>query len=276
MPSHRAMKAVLLVLLGLSVSAFGACGATEPTWRLAWADEFDGPPGDAPNPVNWVADIGTGVGGWGNNQWEYDRAENATLDGAGNLVITSRLETFEGKPYTSARLKTKGLRAQAYGKFEARIRLARGQGLWPAFWMLGQDIDTVGWPSCGEIDIMESKGLEPQRLIGSLHGPGYSGGNPISASYDLPGGATFADDFHVFGLEWTPDSISWQLDGVTWNVVVPAQLPRGTRWVFDHPFYLLLNVAVGGNFVGNPDPNAFPPEGLKTVVDYVRVYERVP
>jgi beta-glucanase (GH16 family) len=270
------MKAVLLLLLGLSASAFGSCGAKDPAWKLAWSDEFDGPPGDAPNPSNWVADIGTGVGGWGNGQWEYDRAENATLDGDGHLVITSRLETFEGKPYTSARLKTKGLHAQAYGKFEARIKLARGQGLWPAFWMLGDDLDSAGWPTCGEIDIMESKGLEPQRVTGTVHGPGYAGGQAITASHDLPGGATFDQDFHVFGLEWTPDYIAWQLDGVTWQVVVPAELPKGTRWVFDHPSFLLLNVAVGGSYVGNPDPNAFPPEGLKTVIDYVRVYERVP
>jgi beta-glucanase (GH16 family) len=277
------MKAVLLVLLGLTVSAFGSCGATEPTWKLAWSDEFDGTKGAPPDANNWVADIGTGIGGWGNNQWEYDRAENATLDGDGHLVIASRLETFEGKPYTSARLKTKGLFTRTYGKFEARMKLAKGQGLWPAFWMLGSDIDQVGWPTCGEIDIMESKGLEPQRIAGSLHGPGYSGGNPITSSYVLPGGATFDQDFHVFGLEWTPDYIAWQLDGVTWQVVVPAELPKGTRWVFDHPFYMLLNVAVGGNYVGNPDPNAFldpnPPHlpvDLLTVIDYVRVYERVP
>jgi beta-glucanase (GH16 family) len=270
MQSRRAMKTVLLVLLGLSVSAFGSCGAKEPTWKLAWSDEFSGAAGDPPEAANWIADIGTGIGGWGNNQWEYDRAENAAQDGAGNLVITSRLETFQGKPYTSARLKTKGLFTRTYGKFEARMKLAKGQGLWPAFWMLGSDIDQVGWPSCGEI-------------AGSLHGPGYSGGNPITSSYVLPGGATFADDFHVFGLEWTPDYIAWQVDGVTWQVAVPDQLPTGKRWVFDHPFYLLLNVAVGGNYVGNPDPNAFldpePPHlpvDLKTLVDYVRVYERVP
>ena len=276
MQSRRAMKAVLLVMLGLGVSAFGSCGATEPTWTLAWSDEFDGPAGGAPNPANWKADIGTGIGGWGNGQWEYDRAENAALDGDGHLVITSRLETFQGKPYTSARLKTKGLFTHTYGRIEARMKLASGQGLWPAFWMLGNDIDTSGWPACGEIDIMEASGLEPQRVSGSLHGPGYSGGGAITGRRDLQNGATFDQDFHVFGLEWTPDSISWVLDGIIWQVAVPMELPKGATWVFDHPFYLLLNVAVGGNYVGSPDPAAFPPEGLKTVVDYVRVYESAP
>jgi beta-glucanase (GH16 family) len=217
--------------------------------------------------------VGTGIGGWGNNQWEYDtaRPENASMDGLGNLVITSIRENYQGKPYTSARLKTQGLFDQAYGRFEARMKLPVGQGLWPAFWMLGNDIDVNGWPACGEIDVMEYRGQEPQRVTGSLHGPGYSGGSAITGSRDLSGGAGFNDDFHVFALEWTPDWVAWELDGVTWQVVVPKGIPKGGTWVFDHPFFILLNVAVGGNYVGAPDPSVFP---QTTLVDYVRVYEQ--
>jgi beta-glucanase (GH16 family) len=272
MQAGRTARALVVLLLGLGLTGFGRCG-TEPKWTLIWSDEFDGPAGDSPDPARWSFDVGTGIGGWGNNQWEYDtaRPENASTDGLGNLVITSIHETYQGKPYTSARLKTKGLFEQAYGRFEARMKLPVGQGLWPAFWLLGNDIDADGWPACGEIDIMEYRGQEPQRVTGSLHGPGYSGGSAITGSHDLSGGATFDQDFHVFAVEWTPDWVAWELDGVVWQVVVPKGLPKGGEWVFDHPFFILLNVAVGGNYVGTPDPAAFPQQ---TLVDYVRVYER--
>jgi beta-glucanase (GH16 family) len=273
MKSRRAARTVLALVLGVGLSAFGRCGTPEQAWTLAWYDEFEGPAGQSPDPGLWKFDIGNGVGGWGNNQWEYDtdRPENASLDGDGHLAITSIRENYQGKQYTSARLKTQDLFSQAYGRFEARMKLPRGQGLWPAFWMLGADFDTVGWPQCGEIDVMEYRGQEPQRVTGSLHGPGYSGGNAITASRDLPGTAGFDDDFHVFAVEWTPDWVAWELDGVTWQVVVPKGIPKGGTWVFDHPFFILLNVAVGGNYVGAPDPSVFP---QTTLVDYVRVYEQ--
>jgi beta-glucanase (GH16 family) len=170
-------------------------------------------------------------------------------------------------------MHTRGLFAQRYGRFETRLKLPRGQGLWPAFWMLGADLDVHGWPSCGEIDVMEYRGQEPRRVSGSLHGPGYSGGQAVTASIDLAGPAGFDEDFHVFAVEWTPDWISWELDGAVWQVVMREGLPASATWVFDHPYFVLLNLAVGGSYVGQPDPSIFPRTML---VDYVRVYERAP
>lgn len=277
MRARRVAQAGVSLLLVLGLAGFGRC-AEEPEWTLTWADEFDGPAGQSPDPTRWGFDVGTGVGGWGNQQWEYDtaRPENASLDGEGNLVITARKEAFGGKEYTSARMLTKGLFAQRHGRFEARIKLPVGQGLWPAFWLLGANIDDpgVGWPACGEIDVMEYRGQERSRVTGSLHGPGYSGGSALTGSYDLPPGRSFDEDFHVFAVEWTPDWIAWELDGQVWQTIVPAAVASRGAWVFDHPFFILLNVAVGGLYVGDPDPAAFPPEGVKTYVDYVRVYSR--
>jgi beta-glucanase (GH16 family) len=275
MPSRRAAKNLVMLALALGLSAFGRCGTSEPTWKLTWSDEFEGPALQSPDAGKWTFDVGTGVGGWGNLQWEYDtaRPQNASLDGNGNLAITAIKEEFGGKHYTSARLLTKGLFQQAYGRFEARIKLPTGQGVWPAFWLLGADVDTNAWPACGEIDIMEYRGQEPKRVTGSLHGPGYSGDKAITASHDLAGPAGFNDDFHVFAVEWTPDWVAWELDGAVWQVVVPKGIPAGGSWVFDHPFFAILNVAVGGYYVGDPNPAVFPQTML---VDYVRVYERVP
>lgn len=260
----------LLLALPLLLLGSAGCSATE-GWRLTWADEFDGPAGQSPDPARWAFDIGTGVGGWGNDQLEYDtaRPENASLDGAGHLAITARRESYEGSAYTSARLVTRDLLAQRHGRFEARMRLPRGQGLWPAFWLLGASFDGTNWPACGEIDVVEYRGQEPTRVTGSLHGPGYSGGEAVTGTFELPGPAGFDEDFHVFALEWTPDWIAWELDGQVWQVVVPRGLPAGGIWVFDQPFYMLLNLAVGGRYVGDPDPSVFPQTLL---VDYVRVY----
>jgi beta-glucanase (GH16 family) len=247
------------------------------TWILTWSDEFDGPNGSAPNPAKWTFD--TGGGGWGNAEIQSytSRLENAVVQN-GNLVITARHETFTGsdgitRDYTSARLKTQGLFAQAYGRFEARIQLPAGQGLWPAFWMLGDNIGTVGWPTCGEVDIMENIGREPAINHGTVHGPGYFGGNGISGAYTLSTGA-FADDFHIFALEWDPQSIRFFVDGVDYHDVTPADLPAGTNWVFDHPFFLILNVALGGSWGGAPDSTTVFPQQMR--VDYVRVYRRAP
>jgi beta-glucanase (GH16 family) len=243
---------------------------------LSWADEFSGPDESPPDSSRWVYDLGGS--GWGNQELQTytDRRENATLRG-GMLVIRAARETFTGsdgirREYTSARLKTLGRFAQRYGRFEARIRVPRGQGVWPAFWMLGEDIETVAWPTCGEIDIMENIGREPSLVHGTVHGPGYSGGQGIGSSFAVRGTAAFADDFHVFGVEWEPRTIRWSVDGLVYQTRTPADLPPGARWVFDHPFFLLLNVAVGGAWPGNPDQSTtFPQEML---VDWVRVYQR--
>jgi beta-glucanase (GH16 family) len=281
-----------LTLAALVVSA--ACGSSpaaqpQPTppaaptpnntapWVLAWSDEFDGPAGALVDATKWVSE--TGGNGWGNDELQYytDRSRNASLGGDGTLVIQALQERYQGpdgvtRDYTSARLKTQGKLEQAYGKFEARIRIPRGQGLWPAFWLLGADIGSAGWPRCGEVDIMENVGRQPSTVTGTIHGPGYSGGNGIGASYRLPSGAPFADDFHVFTLEWDPGVLRWSVDGTLFETRTPSDLPPGQQWVFDHPFFIILNVAVGGGYPGNPDATTTFPQTMQ--VDYVRVYKR--
>jgi len=255
----------LLPVLAACDSATEASG----DWQLVWQDEFEGPAGQLPDATNWRFDVGTD---WGNSQLEYDtdRPENVSLDGNGNLAITARLENYMGQSYTSGRITTMDLAEYQYGRFEARIRLPEGQGIWPAFWMLGEDFDTVGWPQCGEIDIMEYRGQETSIVHGSLHGPGYSGGSPITGSVD--NGTGLNTGFHVFAVEWSEDEITWLLDGEAFQTATPNDLPGGSSWVFDHPFFILLNVAVGGSFVGSPNSSTFFPQTM--LVDYVRVYQR--
>ena len=263
------------LLLALSAAAAPA----QTSWTLAWSDEFNGPAGSAVDGTKWVMEVGNGSNGWGNRERQYytNTTKNASMDGAGNLVITAYKETLGNKfrcwygvcQYTSARLKTQGKFEQAYGRFEARIRVPYGQGLWPAFWTLGNNIQTAGWPTCGELDIMEHIGREPYTAYGTIHGPGYSGANSIGAPYTLTG-ARFTDDFHVFAVEWEPNQIRWYVDGQLYQTRTPADLPAGSAWVFDHPFFMLLNVAVGGYWPGDPDATTVFPQ--KMFVDYVRVY----
>ena len=259
---------LLLALLLPSIS--GCRKVTRPELQLVWQDEFDGVAGQLPDASRWSFDIGTD---WGNAQLEYDtdRAENVSLDGTGHLAITARQEPYLGRAYTSGRIKTLGKFSQAGGRFEARIRMPVGQGMWPAFWLLGDDFGTVGWPACGEIDVMEYRGQEPSIVHGSLHGPGYSGGRAITSSIAAPSGS-LADDFHVYAVDWSSTEIQWSLDGQAYHTVRPANLPRGTAWVFNKPFFIILNLAVGGNFVGPPNGSTAFPQNL--LVDYVRVYRR--
>jgi beta-glucanase (GH16 family) len=245
------------------------------TSALAFADEFDGPAGTPPDPARWTHEVNGGGGGNNELQFYTDSTDNAALDGEGHLVITARKENpanyqcwYGTCEYTSARLNTATTFTQAYGHIEARIKVPRGQGMWPAFWMLGDNIGDVGWPNCGEIDVMENIGREPSTVHGSLHGPGYSGGNPITGTYTLPDGGVFADDFHTFAVDWTPDQISWSVDGAVYQTNTPADT-NGNPWVFDHPFFVILNVAVGGNWPGSPDDTTQFPQQM--VVDYVRV-----
>ena len=264
------ISAVVLLICAVTASA-------QPR-RLIWSDEFDGAAGTAPNPAKWDYDTGIGWNGWGNNELEYytSRTENAYLDGAGHLIIKAIRETYTGadgitRDYTSARLVTRGKFEPLYGRIEARMKLPFGQGIWPAFWMLGTDLGTTGWPGCGEVDIMENIGREPAINHGSVHGPGYSGNTPMTALFTLLNGQRFADDFHVFAIEWNTRSIRFYVDSQLYQTRRPGDLPAGTKWVFDHPFYLLLNVAVGGNWPGSPDATTIFPQMM--TVDYVRVYE---
>jgi beta-glucanase (GH16 family) len=263
-----------MVLLASVAAAAQVLAPVTPAWKLVWSDEFNGPNGSAVDATQWVTETG---GGWGNNELQYytGRIENASQQN-GNLVIHVLQEKYTGgdgvsRNYTSARLKTQGKFSQAYGRFEARIKIPRGQGIWPAFWMLGNDIGKPSWPDCGEIDIMENIGKEPSTVHGTIHGPGYSGANGIGAPYTLPGDQRFADDFHIFAVEWEPSAIRFYVDDHLYSTRTP-DLPRGTKWVYDHPFFLLLNVAVGGRWPGNPDATTIFPQAM--LVDYVRVYAR--
>ncbi|HBF81923.1 MAG TPA: hydrolase [Streptomyces sp.] len=241
---------------------------------VVFADEFDGPAGSAVDGGKWQVETGDNVD---NHERQYytQGNDNAALDGDGHLVITARKENpgnyqcwYGTCEYTSSRLNTAGRFTQTYGHVEARMKVPRGQGMWPAFWMLGADIGDVGWPNSGEIDVMENVGFEPDTVHGTLHGPGYSGSGGIGAGYTLPGGAAFADDFHTFAVDWAPDSITWSVDGTVYQQRTPADL-NGNTWVFDKPFFLILNLAVGGYWPGDPDGGTTFPQEL--VVDYVRV-----
>ncbi|MET8867992.1 family 16 glycosylhydrolase [Nonomuraea sp. NPDC004580] len=273
-PRSRMLLAIgtaLAAIAALVAPMAGTASAAPAPGPLVWSDEFDGPAGSAVDSSKWRFDIGGG--GWGNNEHQYytDSTRNAAKDGNGNLVITARRENpanyqchYGTCQYTSARLLTAATFTRTYGRFEARMKLPRGQGIWPAFWMLG---GTSGWPDNGEIDIMENIGREPNTVHGTIHGPGYSGGGGIGAGYTI--GAPFADAFHTFAVDWSPNLIVWYVDGVEYQRRTPADL-GGNRWVFDHPFFMIMNVAVGGNWPGYPDGSTTFPQTL--TVDYVRVY----
>jgi beta-glucanase (GH16 family) len=245
-------------------------------WKLVWADEFDGAAGSPVDATKWTHEIGGW--GWGNNELEYytDSLENAALDGNGNLAIVAREDTTGTREchygtcrYTSARLLTRGKFEFTHGRVESRLKLAYGQGIWPAFWMLGADIEQVGWPQSGEIDIMEYIGKEPHNVYGTLHGPGYSGAKGISKPRTIDG--DYAEDFHTYAVEWEPHIIRWYVDGDLYQTLTPDAL-NGEEWVFEHDFFILLNLAVGGYWPGMPDQTTVFPQTY--LVDYVRVYER--
>ena len=238
--------------------------------KLVWADEFDGPAGAPPDPASWTYELGDGsakgIPGWGNGELQHytDDPANAALDGEGRLLITARRN---GRGYTSARLVTKDKLAFAFGRIETRMRVPRGDGLWPAFWALGASIDQVGWPASGEIDVMEHVGREPRRVYGALHGPGYAGGAGLVRSLELP--RDLADDDHVFAVDWEPGQIVWSVDDLRYHRATPLDVEPGP-WVFESPFYLLLNLAVGGTFGGPVARETAFPQALS--VEYVRVY----
>jgi beta-glucanase (GH16 family) len=259
-----------------------ACGQSQTTssaagspWTLVWKDEFDGANGSAPDSSKWI--IETGGDGWGNHELEYytNRLQNAQIQN-GSLVITAFKETYTGsdgvrRNYTSARMKTAGKFDQQYGRFESRIKIPYGQGIWPAFWMLGNNSGPVGWPGCGEIDIMENIGKEPAIVHGTIHGPGYAGAAGIGSSFSIASGR-FADDYHLYAVEWEPNVIRFYVDSNLYATRTPADLPQGTKWVYDHPFFMILNVAVGGDWPGAPDNTTVFPQTM--LVDYVRVYKK--
>ena len=259
-----------LVLTALAIVSNGQSSTVS-------SDDFDGARDNSFDSSKWSAEIGGG--GWGNEELQYytSEKENVRLDGRGNLEIRaiptgagSDLECWYGKcRFTSARLITKGKFQFTYGRAEARIKLPEGAGVWPAFWMLGSDIDQIGWPSCGEIDIMEFIGREPSTIYGTLHGPGYSGSASIGKSIAVPGKRKAGSSFHIFAVEWEPNEIRWYFNEKQYHKMTPKDLPAGSRWVFDKPFFLILNFAVGGKWPGPPDAATVFPQSM--LVDYVRV-----
>jgi beta-glucanase (GH16 family) len=272
-----AVVVLVAAVVGPVAIARGAPGDA-PATGFTFADEFNGAAGGRPDPAKWTLEVGGNDGAdggpWGNHELQYysDSPANSALDGNGNLVITAREEATagaqcEGAPcrYTSARLTSIGKFSQAFGRFEARIKMPPGQGLLPAFWMLGDETGGLSYPASGEIDVVEVPGTEPGNAFGAAHGDGYS---LEAGSATVPGGGVIADDFHVFGVDWAPDKITWSVDGTAYGSKTPADT-EGQPWAFDHPFYLLLNIAVGGDWPGSPDGTT--PFPRQMLVDWVRV-----
>ena len=261
------VAASVAALAATASSSFSADNALR--WKIVWQDEFNGTAGTPPDSTRWTYDTGCS---WGNNELECytKRQQNVSLDGAGNLQIIARHESYGGRHYTSARILTEGLFSRRYGRFEARMKIPSGQGTWPAFWMLGTNIEKVDWPRCGEIDVMEAIGREPATVYGSMHGVGYDDG-PINTPYQLTSGA-LADGFHLYAVEWSPKGIAWYIDSIRYAWKTPRSLPAGALWAFDHPFFLILNLAIGGDWPGPPNSSTVFPASL--LVDYVRVYRR--
>jgi beta-glucanase (GH16 family) len=268
-PSRRVLLLACVVLAGLP------CGAGAATPTLVWHDEFNQAVGTGPDPTKWTYDLGVGnPAGWGNNELE------SYTNSRSNSVIVADPNATDGKAlaiiaqytngaYTSARLNTETTYSFQYGRLETRARVPTGAGLWPAFWTLGSDITTVSWPGCGEIDVMEWIGSVPGQVDGSLHATGYPGAG-LTASSVLPAGASYSDAYHVFAVDWYPAEIVFSVDGVVYEDQKEAAVPSGYQWPFTQPFFILLNLAIGGNFPGPPNSATMFPQSY--LVDYVRVY----
>src|SRR5436309_709621 len=262
---------------GSGAMALPAVPRSNSNWTLTWSDEFSSADGSAPDPGKWTYDLGGN--GWGNQELEtYTSHPRNVKIQRGNLVITAQQEKFTGadgneRDYTSARLKTQNLFAQTFGRFEARIKVPQGQGIWPAFWMLGNNIASDGWPKCGEIDIMENIGREPSVNHGSLHGPSsVAPTSDLTSTTSLPAGQNYADDFHIYAVEWEPGVVRFYVDSYNYATFTQSQWPAGGQWVFDHSFFIVLNVAIGGRWPGSPDANTQFPQQM--LLDYVRVYSK--
>lgn len=291
------MRAAIRIPLSVTLGATLSCTNGAPaivssgpsnnpatTWTLVWSDEFDGAAGTPVDSTKWRHDIGdgcaAGICGWGNNEKEYytSATENIALDGQGHLAIVARIAPagltcyYGACRYTSAKINTRGKMLAAPGRVEARVKLPTGQGLWPAFWMLGKDFPSVPWPQAGELDIMESKGSQPSTTSSAIHGPGYSGATPFAHAHRMSG--TVWQDFHTFAVEWHSGGVAFYVDSVMHYVVTRGELERYGASILDQPYFLILNLAVGGHFDGDPASDAVIPATM--LVDYVRVFVRAP
>lgn len=276
----RYINIFLLLAAALSPIVLTSCSDdkdedTNDPWVLVWSDEFNDPtPDGRPDPSKWTYEIG--ASGYGNQEKQNytDRVENACYaieDNEGCLKITALADNYQNVTYSSARIKTEGRFATTYGRFEARMKLPYGPGMWPAFWLLGSNYATDTWPKCGEIDIMENKGIQPNIVSSAVHCPGHSGGNPFTDTFGYPD-KRFDTAFHIFAVEWDETKIEFSVDGVAYHTVLASDMTQD-EWVFNHPFFIIINLAVGGIFGGDPTDNTVFPQSL--YVDYVRVYQRM-
>lgn len=250
-------------------------------WVRVWSDEFDGPAGSRIDTTKWRYDVGDGckegICGWGNGERETytDSVENVSLTGDGQLQVVARragrsIPCYYGPCwYTSGKITTRGKMAAQPGRVEARIKLPTGQGLWAAFWMLGNGWPTSPWPQCGELDIMEAKGSQPSTTSSAIHGPGYSGATPFAHATSLTNGV-FAGEFHTFAIEWDARYVRFFVDDSAHYMVTRSEIERFGQSRLDQPYFLVLNLAVGGGFDGDPRSDAIFPATM--LVDYVRVF----
>lgn len=257
--------------------------ASKPTWVLAWSDEFDGAAGARVDNTKWSFDkadgCAQGICGWGNSEKQYytDAPENIALNGHGQLMIVARqapadITCYYGAcRYTSGKITTRGAMSAAPGRVEARIKLPVGQGLWSGFWMLGHGHPNIPWPLCGEIDVMENKGSEPGTTSSAVHGPGYSGKTPFAQAHILTR-STASEDFHTFAVEWDSVHVRFFVDNLAHYGITRDALEKYGQSILNRSYYLILNLAVGGHFDGDPQSDAIFPATM--LVDYVRVFTR--
>ena len=260
-------------IAGLTIPSGGATSPEEyPGYTLVWRDEFSG---DTLTETDWRYEIGNGCPnncGWGNNELEYYRQENTSIVN-GHLVITAKKQLYNGFEYTSSRLVTKGKQQFKFGRIDIRAALPEGQGIWPALWMLGSNIDAVGWPACGEVDIMELTGDLPNRVVGTVHyGSNLSQHAFNSVSKFAATGDSYQDKFHVYSINWENNLIEFMVDGEVYSTITPASLSNGQPWPFNKFFFFIFNVAVGGNWPGAPDSSTKFPQYM--IVDYIRVFQQ--
>ena len=280
---HPMPRILLLTMVAIVAAALPAPAHAQ-TWNLIWSDEFNGASGTFPDTAKWNYDVGNN-NGWGNGESEFycvaglnaapcsAANPNVFMNGSGSLVIRARRDA--SGTWTSTRMLTSGKFSVQYGRIEARMRLVAANGLWPAFWMLGSNIGSVGWPTCGEVDIMEwVDNYGPSVTSSTIHGPGYSGAGGIGVQTGFPNGTRVDDaNYHIYGVLWSPNQIQFYRDTITniTRTITPANIPAGTTWAYNHPFFILLNQAVGGNWFAGPDGST--PAVNDVLVDYVRVYQ---
>ena len=255
-----------------SLSGIPESGYSTPTsypgMEMIWSDEFEG---DYLNENFWTYEIGNGHSGWGNNELQFYRRENTSLKD-GHLIIQARKENYGGFNYTSSRIITENKFEFKYGRVDIRAVIPEGKGVWPALWTLGENIRTVGWPRCGEMDIMELVGHRPSTVHATVHYSNTNGDRIMNGSeISLPGGKKFSQEFHVFSMIWEEDKVDFYMDDIKYHSITRASLGTDNPYPFNKPFFFIFNVAVGGNWPGSPNSTTVFPQNM--IVDYIRVFQ---